>query len=379
MREQQNASLFPEEKKGAQQGEKLNGFALKTKDAPAKKAKKGSPEADPDFMAFYAAYPRHEAKPDAYKAWGTLTENQKQQAIAASPKYAQQQAGTEKCYIKLPAGWLRAGRYDADFETAEANGHANGKANGHANGHRFVNENAKCAVDPDGKKRFGQNWKPYPLLPTLTGDSLNRLCEDLGVEYEDVEKAVFGMKFHDGATAIDMLDRIRWSASRELKRRHQESRDIELKTKIGEPDALLQAAGLTPHPDFKGKWLALSREFVAAIEKECPAIKAEKADYPESGLGFLTRLKECFGDVDHSLLSGHDDYGAGLRERAEAWIKRAMLEAEGEVARNRESRRKWEEKQGRGKRSIDDLLRSASDNPLVSLGLAGLTGAPRAG
>jgi len=126
---------------GAHQGEKAPGlFPLETKAAPAakaKKAKKGNPEADSDFMAFYSAYPRKEARDDAYKAWCDLSDEKKQQAIAASPLYAKQQSGTEQRYIKLPAGWLRSGRFDADFSTpaAGANGNVNGYANGHANGH----------------------------------------------------------------------------------------------------------------------------------------------------------------------------------------------------------------------------------------------------
>lgn len=70
-------------------------------------------DADPECAAFYAAYPRHDAPDDAFKAW--------RQVIKAGAKPADIMAGlaryqfpTDRQFIKLPASWLRAGCWKSD-------------------------------------------------------------------------------------------------------------------------------------------------------------------------------------------------------------------------------------------------------------------------
>jgi len=67
-------------------------------------------KADPEFAAFYAAYPRHEASDDGLKAWRSV--------ISHGVGVAEIMAGlarfrfnTDPTYIPLPASWLRAGRW----------------------------------------------------------------------------------------------------------------------------------------------------------------------------------------------------------------------------------------------------------------------------
>lgn len=71
---------------------------------------------DPDFDAFYAAYPRHEDKPDAVKAWKAALRRgaDPQRLIQAAAAYAHAiaRAGKSTEYTKLPATWLNKGSYD---------------------------------------------------------------------------------------------------------------------------------------------------------------------------------------------------------------------------------------------------------------------------
>ena len=69
------------------------------------------PEYIPDFADFYALFPRHEARKDALKAWGQMTEADRLQAIIAIAAWRPvfQQRGVD--YTPLPATWLRGERY----------------------------------------------------------------------------------------------------------------------------------------------------------------------------------------------------------------------------------------------------------------------------
>jgi hypothetical protein len=72
-----------------------------------------------DFAAFYARYPRRVARLDAEKAY--------QQIRRKGIEHAHIMAGLERyllnlpdamCYVPYPASWLRAGRFDDEYEVA---------------------------------------------------------------------------------------------------------------------------------------------------------------------------------------------------------------------------------------------------------------------
>jgi hypothetical protein len=78
---------------------------------------------DDAFERFWREYPRKDGKLDARKAFPhALGRATADEIIAGAHRYRieQEQAGTEKRYLKLPAGWLRGGRW-AD-EPARPNG-----------------------------------------------------------------------------------------------------------------------------------------------------------------------------------------------------------------------------------------------------------------
>lgn len=76
--------------------------------SPARKARdtKDEPEG---FEAFYAAYPRHEARRDAANAYrAAITLAPAGIILDGALRYAELMKGTESKFIKLPATWLRA-------------------------------------------------------------------------------------------------------------------------------------------------------------------------------------------------------------------------------------------------------------------------------
>jgi hypothetical protein len=76
------------------------------------------------FERWYAAYPRHEAKDRALKAWlkrnpdGALNDA----IMTATAAYVAAKADTEQCYIKLPATWLNDGCWKDELEKAADGG-----------------------------------------------------------------------------------------------------------------------------------------------------------------------------------------------------------------------------------------------------------------
>ena len=70
------------------------------------------------FDDFYALYPRHSARLDAFKAWGQIGSDNQRKALEALPAHvrAWQAKGTEKHFIPLPASWLRGERWDDEVE-----------------------------------------------------------------------------------------------------------------------------------------------------------------------------------------------------------------------------------------------------------------------
>lgn len=78
------------------------------------------------FDAWYAEYPRKEAKLAAQRAYmralkNGVTHEKMVDGLARFNEYVQKR-GTERKYIPLPATWINAGRYDDEYEEAKANG-----------------------------------------------------------------------------------------------------------------------------------------------------------------------------------------------------------------------------------------------------------------
>jgi hypothetical protein len=67
-------------------------------------------KADPEFAAFYSAYPRHQAPDDGLKAWRAVVSNGTSPAEIMAG-LAQHRFNPNPEYIPLPASWLRAGRW----------------------------------------------------------------------------------------------------------------------------------------------------------------------------------------------------------------------------------------------------------------------------
>lgn len=100
----------------------------KLSDAPAKVARpsKGNgkaPPANDSFTAFWDAYPRHEARASAAKAWAKLNPDEALQgrilqAVAAQKASAQWQRDGGK-YVPHPATWLNARRWEDEAPAAQ--------------------------------------------------------------------------------------------------------------------------------------------------------------------------------------------------------------------------------------------------------------------
>ncbi len=71
-----------------------------------------------NFADFYKLFPRHSARKDAEKAWMQIGEANQIKALEALPNHVKywQMSGTEKCYIPLPASWLRGYRWEDEIE-----------------------------------------------------------------------------------------------------------------------------------------------------------------------------------------------------------------------------------------------------------------------
>ena len=89
-------------------------IAPKRKAPAAKKPTPVRPDDDPRFVEFWALYPRRRAKPDAFKAWRAAIKDGVEAAriIAGAKTYADECRSKDAKFIKLPAGWIRDGRYD---------------------------------------------------------------------------------------------------------------------------------------------------------------------------------------------------------------------------------------------------------------------------
>lgn len=74
---------------------------------------------DTMFDEWWAAYPRKQGKPDALKAFkATLKTTDITTLMIATRAYTLLNAGQEKSYLKMPAGWLRSGRWADEDQVA---------------------------------------------------------------------------------------------------------------------------------------------------------------------------------------------------------------------------------------------------------------------
>lgn len=87
----------------------------------------GKPKGEPaGFADWYAAYPRHEARADAAKAYRQVTAAGADPGVLldAASAFAASPAGQAGKFCPLPASWLRAGRWDDDRASWQRNGQA---------------------------------------------------------------------------------------------------------------------------------------------------------------------------------------------------------------------------------------------------------------
>jgi len=70
-----------------------------------------------EFLAFYAAYPKHEDKQDAWKAWRTMNGKRPDLAtLLAAIDNQKRGRKWQEGFIKSPASWLRKGCWDDEPE-----------------------------------------------------------------------------------------------------------------------------------------------------------------------------------------------------------------------------------------------------------------------
>lgn len=100
--------------------------ALKAhKQPPPKPKKTGKREYSENFEKWWALYPRKEAKGDAFDAWENLgsveTHRKAYKALKEQlPELTARHNDPRGDYCKLPAGWLRDGRFDDDPPSAHS-------------------------------------------------------------------------------------------------------------------------------------------------------------------------------------------------------------------------------------------------------------------
>ena len=74
----------------------------------------------PGFDAWYAVYPRKQARGDGFKAWKQVdAEDIAEEIIKATKKYP---FSADPKYIPLPASFLRAWRWEDVFDGEESDG-----------------------------------------------------------------------------------------------------------------------------------------------------------------------------------------------------------------------------------------------------------------
>jgi hypothetical protein len=71
----------------------------------------------PEFLDWYALYPRKVSKKDALAAWNRMTPEQKFAAFQSLPLHVKfwQLSGTSTEYLPYPASWLRGERWEDEL------------------------------------------------------------------------------------------------------------------------------------------------------------------------------------------------------------------------------------------------------------------------
>jgi hypothetical protein len=88
-------------------------------EAPTRRTKYPTPAYSADFLAFWALYPRREAKGDAWKAWEQVRPPIEAVRAALTWQVKRPQWLEGPAFIPLPATWLRARRWE-DERTSPA-------------------------------------------------------------------------------------------------------------------------------------------------------------------------------------------------------------------------------------------------------------------
>lgn len=96
---------------GKGEGEGIQGVRGSGGKGDAKSPESGS-DADPDFAAFWSAYPKKKSKEGARVKWrAALKKTDAATLIAAAERYASERAGADPTYTALPTTWLNQGRW----------------------------------------------------------------------------------------------------------------------------------------------------------------------------------------------------------------------------------------------------------------------------
>jgi hypothetical protein len=83
---------------------------------------KTSRPAGADFDSWYEAYPKHEARNDAERAWGKLTDAEQVECVRRSPAWNAAKVGTERKFLPMPATYLNGRRWRDDVTPQVASG-----------------------------------------------------------------------------------------------------------------------------------------------------------------------------------------------------------------------------------------------------------------
>jgi len=113
-------------------------------------------DADETFALFYSAYPRHEARAPAEKAWRGLTKAERQEAIAAAKRMAEhiRSHAIDLHLVPLPATWLHQRRWE-DWQ--------DGKVPAHYRVRKDAGLSARdiyaMALETEAKERGDKGWR----------------------------------------------------------------------------------------------------------------------------------------------------------------------------------------------------------------------------
>jgi hypothetical protein len=208
-------------------------------------------------------------------------------------------------------------------------------------------------VTEDGKRRYNTEFelvKAYGQT-IVFGEHANKLLAELeakGATFDDVDEA-FGKERGTINNRTKSRDEVFNSVRQRVEAVLEERRKAELTAKYGDPESL---CGGEPHPDFKSKWVSLSREFVEGIVARCHTIvEADDGTY-QGGYsnwmwrrsGSLAEKRACkfFEDyLQHDEFS-YEGYGVTLQKQVEDHVTAKMLKENAENVEQAEELRKYE-------------------------------------